>query len=489
MPDKPEQPESKPKRRLGPFRRFLGIFGVRYPQERGKWVVLTTRFRIILACVLIGLLLAVGGFFHFSSSPKFCESCHFMDPYVASWKASAHNMVTCNDCHFPPGWRNAMRGKFASSTHLIKVMAGTETTKPHADIEDASCLREGCHETRLLDGNVVFKEKYSFDHGLHLGELRRGKKLRCTSCHSQIVQGNHTAVTESTCFICHFKGRVHDRLSDPIAGCSSCHAPPDAPIELAAGGVFDHKPFLDRKVDCWKCHFDSIQGSGDVPRQMCISCHGEPEKLEKYSDSKFIHDWHVTERKVECFHCHSEIRHGLHPEPFEHDSDCAKCHSSGHNAHSRMYAGQGGKGIEGEPSGHFRVNVDCVACHEIPSPQDAELHVDIVTYKTTEQACIDCHGQAIEGMLEEWESTVTEMLEETREELARARTAYQAMPDDHSRKIEAGTILETAQHNCDFVGKAHGVHNMEYALDLLDNVSEGAASVTRIAKSPTQQPE
>ena len=68
----------------------------------------------------------------------------------------------------------------------------------------------GCHETRLLQGKVKFKRFY-FDHKPHLTELRRGKKLRCTSCHSQIVQGDHMKVTESTCFLCHFKeiGRAH----------------------------------------------------------------------------------------------------------------------------------------------------------------------------------------------------------------------------------------------------------------------------------------
>ena len=38
-------------------------------------------------------------------------------------------------------------------------------------------------------------------------EMTRGIKLRCTSCHSQIVQGQHMAVTATTCFLCHFKNQ------------------------------------------------------------------------------------------------------------------------------------------------------------------------------------------------------------------------------------------------------------------------------------------
>ena len=34
----------------------------------------------------------------------------------------------------------------------------------------------------------------------------RGRQFRCTRCHSQIVVGTHIEVTESTCFLCHFRG-------------------------------------------------------------------------------------------------------------------------------------------------------------------------------------------------------------------------------------------------------------------------------------------
>ena len=77
---------------------------------------------------------------------------------------------------------------------------------------------------RLLEGEIQFG-RIRFDHRNHLFGERRGMKLRCTSCHSQIVQGNHLAVTPSTCFLCHFKDR-----------------PAGAPIGADVAGLTDPAP-------------------------------------------------------------------------------------------------------------------------------------------------------------------------------------------------------------------------------------------------------
>ncbi|NIR31771.1 MAG: hypothetical protein GWN99_04120, partial [Gemmatimonadetes bacterium] len=106
-----------------------------------------------------------------------------------------------------------------AANQVVKYVTGAYGTKPWAEIEDAACLRSGCHTERELEGQVNY-EGVRFDHSQHLGELRRGKRLRCTSCHSQIVQGSqsvvfqgvpigaaHLRVTAVTCYLCHFKDR------------------------------------------------------------------------------------------------------------------------------------------------------------------------------------------------------------------------------------------------------------------------------------------
>jgi nitrate/TMAO reductase-like tetraheme cytochrome c subunit len=457
-------------------------------RRRGEGLLLTRRFLYLCMAVLLLLLGGMVGFVLYSSTPAFCGSCHVMDPYVASWQASSHHNVACIKCHFAPGWRNVVRSKFLASKYVANTLAGVPMTKPHAEIEDASCLRDGCHETRLIKSQVLFKGTITFDHARHLGELRRGKQLRCTSCHSQIVQGQHLAVTESVCFTCHFKGQIHDRLTDPIAGCTGCHSKLPKSITLAGGQTFKHQPFVDRKVACWRCHSDSVQGTGEVPRQVCLNCHSEPDKLEKYSDPAFMHDWHVTKRKVECFQCHSEIRHGQHPEPVAvSNSSCAACHSGDHGLQAELYSGKGGLGVEKMPSAMFVAGVGCIACHEMPNPAKTAHGAGLTTFEADPKACVECHGGAYKNMLGQWQETLGEDLGKAKAALAKAEAAYQQQPDG-PQKAKAGPLLEVARHNCEFVEKARGVHNIDYATELLKKASDNLAEVLRLTAPAVEQP-
>ena len=457
-------------------------------RRRGEGLLLTRRFFYLAAGLVLLMFGGMAGFVLYSSTPSFCASCHVMDPYVASWKASAHHNVSCIKCHFAPGWKNVVRSKFLANKYVANTLAGVPMTKPHAEIEDASCLREGCHETRLIKSQVLYKGMILFDHARHLNELRRGKQLRCTSCHSQIVQGEHLAVTESVCFTCHFKGQMHDRLTDPQASCTLCHQTPEKTITLADGQTFAHAPFVARKVACWRCHSDTVQGTGEVPRQVCLNCHAEPEKLAKYSDSAFMHDWHVTKRKVECFQCHSEIRHGKHPEPVAGtNSSCLSCHTGGHGLQAELYSGKGGLGVKDMPSTMFVANVGCIACHEVPNTGNVAHGTGMTTFQANPQACVACHGGAYKAMLGQWQETLGDTLKQAKAALAKAEAAYQQQPDG-PRKVAAASLLEVVRHNCEFVEKARGVHNVDYALELLKKASDNAEQVLRLTEPAAGQP-
>jgi nitrate/TMAO reductase-like tetraheme cytochrome c subunit len=271
------------------------------------------RWRVILILLAVGLVVggAAGvGLWEVSSSPVLCNSCHIMKPYVAAWKASKHNQVACVKCHYPPGLRDTIWVKYQAITQVVKWATQTYSSKPYAEVEDGSCLRSGCHDRRLLDGKVVFKRGIIFDHKPHLEQVRRGRHLRCTSCHSQIVVGTHIEVTESTCFLCHFKGLKTAREIQPLGGCTGCHRAPKGDIML--GSVrFNHEEMVTRGVACQRCHLNVIEGEGEAPRERCFTCHNEPGKLERYTDSAFVHDFHVTGKNIECGRCHTAIKHRL----------------------------------------------------------------------------------------------------------------------------------------------------------------------------------
>ncbi|MFQ5847516.1 MAG: NapC/NirT family cytochrome c [Candidatus Methylomirabilales bacterium] len=276
--------------------------------RRGRWRILL----IGLATSLVVGFALLAGLWEVSSSPSFCNSCHIMEPYYEAWKKSPHNTVACVKCHYPPGFRDTLWVKYQAISQVAKWATGTYSSKPFAEVEDASCLRSGCHSRRLLEGKVVFRRDILFDHRPHLAEVHGGPRLRCTSCHSQIVVGTHIQVIETTCFLCHFKGKKVGRELAPIAGCTGCHQPPKGDI-LVGSIRFNHQEVVRRGVACQKCHLNVIEGDGEAPRTRCVTCHNEPEKLEGYADTMMIHNVHVSGHNIECARCHNEIKHKLPP--------------------------------------------------------------------------------------------------------------------------------------------------------------------------------
>ena len=85
---------------------------------------------------------------------------------------------------------------------------------------------------------MVFKNVL-FSHPSHIEQMRRQKQLRCTTCHSQIVQGAHMTVTDVECFICHFyKSR---RPSPSQAGCTTCHFEARGDIKVVRPFTFNQR--------------------------------------------------------------------------------------------------------------------------------------------------------------------------------------------------------------------------------------------------------
>lgn len=457
--------------------RLLAGVGIKCTGERDRWVVLTRRFPfVVLGCFVVGLL-GFGGFVHYTGTSEFCNDCHYIEPYYQSWKTSSHHEVGCLKCHYPPGAFNYVRGKVMGLSELVKTITADQAPKPHAEVEDAACLRGGCHEERLLHGKVTFKEKYHFDHKPHLTELRRGKELRCTSCHSQIVQGAHMTVTESVCFTCHFKDKVSMRHAEPVGGCTACHDTPTEEIELEDGGTFGHQMAREKGVECTKCHLDSVQGQGDVPKQVCRDCHGEPEKVEHYDDSQHLHDWHVTKRKVECFQCHQEIRHGLQPEPYQTPFSCRRCHQGDHFPEEDLFSGRGGRGVEDNPGKHATRHLDCVACHENLADGGAHGVKDVGTFAADKSVCADCHDPGTGMMVTMWKQSLTQTLSDTEKLLTEVQKGLEAadLPDSDAREYKA--LVEDAWHNYEFVKRANGVHNPGYAFSLLQKATEWGEQV------------
>ena len=134
------------------------------------------------------VMIACAGWY--TSRPQFCNSCHIMEPYYKSWQESSHKDVTCIECHFPPGIGGKVRGKMLGLVQLAKYV--TQQRRHAAHGRDP---RRQLPAVRLPRNAAVGRPRGFPRHPLRpyaapAAETRRGKQLRCTSCHSQIVQGS-----------------------------------------------------------------------------------------------------------------------------------------------------------------------------------------------------------------------------------------------------------------------------------------------------------
>lgn len=160
---------------------------------------------ITIVVIIVVLVLIIGGI-EFTSQTSFCVTCHNMKVYYETLKTSSHQEVDCIKCHIPPGLSNYIKTKLKGLSEVVVYTIGRPPLIYHAEVEDTSCLRKGCHsKDELLSNPVSFEKGITFQHSTHLRPVKN-IQLVCTSCHSQIVHDRQVTVTSSTCFTCHFEG-------------------------------------------------------------------------------------------------------------------------------------------------------------------------------------------------------------------------------------------------------------------------------------------
>jgi len=413
------------------------------------------------------LLIAIMGYvvIEITSRPKFCVTCHYMQPFYDAWQTSTHKDIPCGECHYPPGTMEKISGKFRDLNQLVKYLTNTyKRSKPWAEIEDASCLKSGCHSTRTLEGTgrVRFGEVI-FDHTPHLGELRRGKKLRCTSCHSQIVQGEHITVTQSTCILCHFKELgPESHMSD----CILCHEPPVKNGDNDETITFDHTNILERKIGCRTCHGPMIVGDGSVPKERCYNCHWDQERNSKYDDSVLMHEKHITENKIECENCHFAMQHKTPPRAENLSKDCSGCHSKTHAGQESLFSGTGGFGVHDMPDPMYESGMNCQNCHVFHA-YDGEYQSKGEINIAKPESCEPCHGSGFGRLLKIWKKTSNAKLAVIKNLIEKTSSEISNSDKKPAVKKKAEKNLENARHNYSLVKNGRPIHNIKYSDELL----------------------
>jgi nitrate/TMAO reductase-like tetraheme cytochrome c subunit len=382
-----------------------------------------------------------------------------MEPYVEDWQTSTHSDVTCTDCHFPPGIKSKIKGKFTAASMVVNYFTGVyKRSKPWAEIEDASCLRSGCHAEQQLNKDVIFKQDIHFNHDSHLNNLRRDKELRCTSCHSQIVQGEHMTVTESTCFLCHFKNPPEE---EPINDCTWCHSAPVTENDFVPD--YDHSFVNNNNIDCASCHGAMVVGNGVVYESRCNTCHADIGKIEQISDDEFIHKMHVTDHKIECENCHLPIQHKSVSRTEDILPECQDCHQTPHKAQFDLFSGTGGKNVKNHPNPMFTAGLNCRACHIY---HESEFGISGKTVATGE-SCEKCHGKGYSRLYDQWEENMKGKLGLVEIGLGIIDDGLDKNISNNKFSRNTENLLEDARYNYELVKTGNVVHNVAYSDQLL----------------------
>lgn len=435
--------------------------------------------RRTIKVMLIGGVAAVVLFFAsvwYTNRSDFCTTCHYMQPFYDAWASSTHNMVPCRDCHYEPGYSHVVEGKLRDLNQLVKYWTKAyQRSKPWAEVADASCLRSGCHETRLLEGRVSF-QKVNFDHRPHLEEMRRGKKLRCTSCHSQIVQGEHMTVTETTCILCHFK---LDEQGNNLARCTICHDPPMAVPGAEEPPKYDHAHVVEDQIECSKCHGRMVVGDGAVPRERCYACHWERERLDQFHNTDLMHAKHITQSKIECDRCHLSMQHkSVHKEQAM--PECQTCHTDFHNLQRDLFVGHGGKGVTDEPNPMYAKGLSCQGCHVLHLDSGEKLR-NGETFLASGASCEPCHGAGYNRLLGDWSKSIGRKLKLIGAALAEGKKVLARSALNKTVTVQIDSLLAEAQYNYDMVRLGKPIHNIVYANDLLDVAGDRLRAVFDLA--------
>lgn len=174
----------------------------------------TREGRLKILIVILGALLVVAAVaaaaMAATSTPRFCSSCHEMQPQYAAWRESGHAEVSCVACHVGPGAGNLIRHKIGALGQVYGHLTGNyeQPIKLKEELPAANCLT--CHQ-QVREVQQVEGLRVPHDRHLQAG-------LACTSCHRGLVHEEppKPAALMQECMTCHQqRGAANE--------CSTCH--------------------------------------------------------------------------------------------------------------------------------------------------------------------------------------------------------------------------------------------------------------------------
>ena len=204
-------------------------------------------------------------------------------------------------------------------------------------------------------------------------------------------------------------------------------------------------------------------------RMTCVSlCHiGMEKRTVPFNETRFSHETHVIGRRLKCSDCHSPREN--HGKTFM--KNCAGCHHGKeikavqcedcHLSVKRLIQGKGGVGVRERPSNKQDV-VECIDCHRGVTAKKRD------SFDAVKKRCIECHDQSYGEMAARWKAATEDLLKKVAPKINRVREEIEKIDRRGGHTFVYRKLFGEAEFNYHLTQKGNGVHNPEYAEELLD---------------------
>jgi nitrate/TMAO reductase-like tetraheme cytochrome c subunit len=413
------------------------------PRRRHKWRRRLKRLAIggVVAVVLFSLL-AVGAEYY-TSRPQFCGSCHIMDPYYVSWEHDIHSSkagAICVDCHYAPGEQHTFHAKFRGLSQAASYFSGRAGGgRPKAKVNDASCLRSGCHADRKYMDKEVLLGKVKFKHSVHLNPNSESLKEKqadleaLTRKVADALPAERFREVESLAGVVQSAEARNEQLGqylsanglegmkqDVLAYAEALHT--EARIAQLSGlkcagcHQFDSSErhhFITAKTTCYTCHFMNQSFNANTGR--CMGCHEPPTTevmvhggaattkpgLQTLPGGEVtMNHTVIVANKVDCVSCHADLIRGTGRVTRR---DCENCHDQ--QRYLKDFDHPTTQVVRDYHRAHTAAQrARCNDCHQLIQHQFAEVgpggDVVATTLSVVRQDCQHCHPDHHEEQVE-----------------------------------------------------------------------------------------
>jgi nitrate/TMAO reductase-like tetraheme cytochrome c subunit len=394
---------------------------------RKSWNNPVTKWKFLLAVLIGCAVIFAGGYgiLSFTNSPAFCSTCHEMTPEYSTYKTSAHNQISCVDCHIKPGSKNMIIHKIKSTKEVYYHVTGAKGQIMQTTGEAIS--NQNCSQCHSINRLVTASGDLKVNHKGHIE-----KEILCITCHSGVVHGKIAVRGLNVSEYLNYwtkdntKKVMKDKYLRPNMGlCIDCHEKvnngesPWEDIQYSVPRNLERESYNSAKLTEEKEQNAMIQkqilqkisqpeANTKISLQ-CKTCHKEvtTPKSHQNTDWDYNHGNTTIKGLNRCLNCHEDSKwikdipkddivalfigkdKKKTYERIRNHSFCSSCHSAHPPSHTHGPWMRGHAYASNKDSDKEK----CYVCHYEKKPQPSELKAPAEVY------CEYCHVNGFSGIL------------------------------------------------------------------------------------------